>query len=248
MEEVCSINRQTSMINMADISKTDNLCEEWKPNKYKYRKTANIKRLLFPLTTEMKLGQLLIDTESIKYITPAKAAQEITDIIAHSVGNTQNSAHLKTMTITDITAGVGGNVLNFAKYFFKVNAIEIDPIRYNFLVNNARVYNFNNIQFYYGDSIDILLNKRYIEQDIIFFDPPWGGPNYKYHKSLRLCFDNVPIEELAEKILNRNHANMLVIKLPINYDFSYMVEVLSKFSITKVVLKKMVIVIIRPIQ
>ena len=46
-----------------------------------------------------------------------------------------------------------------------------------------KLFNRDNI-FFYNDSFISLIDK--IKQDIIFIDPPWGGPNYKEIKKLRI--------------------------------------------------------------
>ncbi|MEM0354050.1 MAG: hypothetical protein QXW79_00575 [Thermoplasmata archaeon] len=76
------------------------------------------------------------------------------------------------LVIMDMTSGIGGNVLNFAKYFKYVDAIEIDKIRYIFLNNNVQVYGFNNINCYYDDSVYFIVENDYLVQNIVFIDPP----------------------------------------------------------------------------
>ena len=84
--------------------------------------------------------------------------------------------NLNNLIITDATAGIGGNTISFANNFFKVNAIEINKKRFDFLKNNINVYNFNNVEIINNDYIKIM---KTLKQDIVFIDPPWGGRNYK---------------------------------------------------------------------
>ena len=44
--------------------------------------------------------------------------------------------HPSTQLITDATAGIGGNVINFSKHFAHVNSIEINNIHYEVIKNN----------------------------------------------------------------------------------------------------------------
>ena len=83
--------------------------------------------------------------------------------------------------IVDYTAGVGGNVLSFCKYFKEVVGIEKDTSRYNLLALNLSSYQFNNLKLYNNSCLEFLDN----EYDVIFFDPPWGGYQYKKHKELK---------------------------------------------------------------
>lgn len=232
----------------------------------------DIKKLIFPPTDIYKLSQIMIDEESYKYITFFTTAQEITNIIMNNLHDfpaphfISNRSWLKKkiehklskLVITDMTAGVGGNVLNFAKYFRYVNAIEIDTRKYKCLVNNINIYEFKNVNYYNTDSYDFLINKDNINQDIIFFDPPWGGKKYKFYNNIRLIFDNTlyiknqkydadiyeySIEQVIIKILEK--VKMVVLKLPNNYDFLYFNKMLNKYRISKFNLEKMTIIIIK---
>ena len=85
--------------------------------------------------------------------------------------------------ITDATAGVGGDTINFAKYFKYVNAVEIDPDTFQRLNNNIRSFGLRNIYTYLGNYIK--LYKNFI-QDLIYIDFPWGGTAYKYKQEVQL--------------------------------------------------------------
>ncbi len=130
----------------------------------------------------MKINKIMIDTESIKYITFNTSAQEITNIIINSMNDfpcpldkeldnwisINNQDRVKHLIITEMTAGVGGNVLNFAKFFKFVNAIEINKIRYDYLKSNVKLYEYENVNFYNDNSVDLLINQNNIIQDIVF--------------------------------------------------------------------------------
>ena len=232
-----------------------------------YRNVLSLKRLIFPPIADDKLCQLLIDDESIKFITFASSAQEITNIIMNNLSDfpcpDSNNAEkwkekplnrkMKHLVISDMTAGVGGNVLNFANYFKYVNAIEIDNIRYNYLNKNIKLYNHNNVNCYNADSLNLLVEKDDIAQDIIFFDPPWGGKNYKSYSTLRLLFGEYSIENVCKILFqrpppSRSHNKMIIMKLPNNYDFDYMMEELKEYRCSKIQLERMTIVIIKNYQ
>lgn len=219
----------------------------------------NIRKIIFPKIAVNKLKHLMIDEESIKYVTFAETAQEITNLIMNNLSdfpcpidknpitwkNKLFFKKMKKIIITDMTAGIGGNVLNFAMYFKNVNAIEIDPKRYISLVKNVSVYNYQNITTINADAIDILINNDAMIQDIVFFDPPWGGKNYKYFNNLRLKMGDYSIEQICIKLLEKIHNKILVLKLPINYDFEYFNSELINFRIFKYSLDKMTIIIIK---
>lgn len=223
------------------------------------RNTISLKRIMFPPISEDKIPKLMIDDESIRYITFNSSAQEITNIIMNSLSDfpcpqpylkkkwhTKSlNKKMKYLVITEMTAGVGGNVLNFAKYFKYVNAIEINSVRYNYLNNNIKLYEHDNINSYNDNSINLLIEKDDIVQDIIFFDPPWGGKNYKLFSKLRLKFEHFSIETLCCMLFQRDRNKMIIIKLPKNYDFDYLINELRDYRISKFILDRMSIVIVK---
>jgi predicted RNA methylase len=168
----------------------------------RYRNMRNLKKMIFPPIEEHKINFLMIDEESISYITFANSAQEITNVIMNNLydfpapQSTESvtwdaltpDKKMKELVITDMTAGVGGNVLNFACCFKYVNAVEIEKIRYDYLKKNIGVYEHLNVNCYNGDSVKFLIEGDSLIQDIVFFDPPWGGKDYKLHTNLRLLF------------------------------------------------------------
>lgn len=202
----------------------------------------NIKKIVFPKIDDTKVQSLLIDNDSLMYITYPESAQEITNLIIKQLPETKN---VKDCVITDITAGVGGNVLNFSLIFNYVNAIEIDKIRYEYLKNNIKIYNYLNINCYHSDFTQLLFESDNLKQDIIFFDPPWGGRSYKSHEKIRLNINLLGIEDIVIKFFENNCASIIVIKLPKNYDFEYFNEKLNTYKCINNILSKMSIMIIK---
>ena len=258
---------QTSIVLSHDnsINKNNlvkNLFENKICNKYiisrNNRNIFKIKKLIFPPIDNHKLTNILIDDESFKFITFHNIAQEITDIIMVNLTdfpcptadiefwkNKLLKERMKELVITEMTAGVGGNVLNFAKYFKYVNAIEINELRYKYLNNNIKIYQYDNVNCYHSDALILLLDHDDLNQDIIFFDPPWGGKDYKLYNNLKLTFNNSPIENICKKLLMRKTNKMLVLKLPNNYDFLFFENELCMYRISRHKLYKMTIVIVK---
>lgn len=83
---------------------------------------------------------------------------------------------LNTLIITEANGCIGGNTWIFAKKCKYVNVIELNKIHYEILKYNMSLLKFKNINFIKGNCIDYIYD---LKQDIIFFDPPWGGVNYK---------------------------------------------------------------------
>ena len=59
-------------------------------------------------------------------------------------------------------------------------SIEKNEIHYNLLKNNIEILNIDNIKLINDDFINYInLNNINEKYDLLFIDPPWGGPNYK---------------------------------------------------------------------
>lgn len=236
-----------------------NICLQNTRTPRKSQKSKALRKLLFPPISDEKIYQLSIDDDSIKYITFPSCAQEISNIIMNNLmdfpcpdkeidpkwNEKSLDKRMSRLVITEMTAGVGGNVLNFANYFKFVNAIEIDIIRYNYLKKNVALYNFVNVNCYHDNAIKILVENDELVQDIIFVDPPWGGKDYKLHHNLRLSFGDYSIESLCKMLFQKAHNKMIVLKLPNNYDFDYLNSELINYRVSKVSLEKMTIIVIK---
>jgi 16S rRNA G966 N2-methylase RsmD len=194
---------------------------------------------IFPKNTNY--NKLLIDNESIYYISIREVADEISNIILKNIGPYDS----KDLIIVDATAGVGGNTLSFANYFKSVISIEINDLRYEYLKNNIEVYGFRNIVSINGDSIGIINDINNI--DIIFFDPPWGGSEYKKMDNIRLCISQISLEEICCNLIKNvsGQIKMIVIKLPFNYDIVYFCKYFDQNYVNIYKLKKMMLIIIK---
>jgi len=165
--------------------------------------------ILFPYTKYY--NKLLYDDEGIWSITLPYDANKISYIIRNELN--------KNSIIIDATCGLGGNIISLSKYFKKVIGIEINKNRFIMLLNNIFIYNINNIYLINDDFINIINNSKYIYHGI-FIDPPWGGPNYKLQKKIRLKLSNNNIIDIIRLVKNINPIVKIFIKLPYNYDFT----------------------------
>ena len=126
--------------------------------------------------------------------------------------------------IVDANANIGGSTIVLAHYFNKIKSIEIETERYLFLKHNIQVYNLKNVE-----TLNIDYNNYERNNDeIVFFDPPWGGIFYKIEKNLELYLGSVNIK----KYLIQN----TIIKVPYNYNLKgiknkYIVEKLKGFML-----------------
>ena len=127
----------------------------------------------------------------------------------------------KKPTVTDANANAGGNSIGFARSgdFKSVNSIELNPETCDMLSHNIKEYGLDKkVKVICGDSIELLTNGE-VKQDIIFFDPPWGGVGYKKHKTMPLYLSNKNMVDIINSM--KGKAKMIVYKIPRNYDFAY---------------------------
>ena len=126
----------------------------------------------------------------------------------------------KSLNIIDCTAGIGGDAISFSKYFSNVLAIEKNKVHFDILKNNVEALNIENIILENNDFIKkinkIKSNNKY---NLLFIDPPWGGPNYKNLKNVELSIhDDKDNKLLLKDIINSyyNYYNYIILKSPKN--------------------------------
>jgi tRNA/tmRNA/rRNA uracil-C5-methylase (TrmA/RlmC/RlmD family) len=163
---------------------------------------------IFPKEKNIDMTKLLTTTEGVYSVSKNRSAKKLMKII-YKCFKTYD------ITITDACSNVGSDTLMLAKYFTAVNAIELDKTNYNALENNVNVYNYKNIKLINGSNLKELQN---LKQDVIYADPPWGGPSYKNYAQLKLYFDKV---ELADFFIRyKNNAKIHIYKVPYNYNIN----------------------------
>lgn len=210
------------------MSKQNNSCydkyikckSKYKNLKNKYLQTTkidyitkintNILKNRFPYKKGLDFTKLQV-TESSKYsMSTNKSSKLLVNIIKKYFPKN------KDITITDGTSNVGSDTVMLAMNFKKVNAIELSDITCKALIHNIKEYKQDNVKVFCGNIIDVIKETK---QDVIYVDPPWGGPKYKYHSKLKLFLDNIEISEFYR--LNKFRAKLFIFRVPINYDFIY---------------------------
>ncbi|EGZ24954.1 hypothetical protein PHYSODRAFT_554948 [Phytophthora sojae] len=133
------------------------------------------------------------------------------------------------LVVTDGTACVGGNVLSFCDFFTHVNAIENDSTRVQMLRHNLQVLKKTNARCIHANYLDVMLE---LQQDVVFLDPPWGGPEYKDLEKVDLFLGGLPLHEICARL--QGSAKCIVLKVPSNFDG----EKFSKLVPGKVVIRR----------
>jgi 16S rRNA G966 N2-methylase RsmD len=153
---------------------------------------------------------LQYDTEGLWSITLPTEADIISNIIKIESGSN--------IYIFDGNAGLGGNTISFAKNFMYVTSIELNTNRFNLLKNNINVYGFQNVNLINGNCLNYIDG----EHAAYFFDPPWGGPDYKLNNKTNIKLGNNNLIDIINKIkiARYNKPVKVFIKLPNNYDLT----------------------------
>ena len=137
--------------------------------------------------------------------------------------------------LTDATANVGGNSIGFGLSgdFKSVNSIELNPETCKMLSHNVKQYGLDKkdkVKVTCGDSIELLTTGG-VKQDIIFFDPPWGGVGYKKHKTMPLYLSDKNMVDIINSM--KGKAGMIVYKIPMmKPNIVPNIDVLALFGLT----------------
>ncbi|TQD23874.1 methyltransferase domain-containing protein [Methanolobus vulcani] len=102
--------------------------------------------------------EMISDKDGIRFATPEPVAE-------------YRAKRLQCKTIADISCGIGGQALFFAKYCDFVYAIEIDPKKIAFAKKNARIMGVDNIEFIVGDALSPEVIGKLPHLDVVFSDP-----------------------------------------------------------------------------
>jgi 16S rRNA G966 N2-methylase RsmD len=174
--------------------------------------------------------KILIDDVGKYSITLPDKTKIITNLISKYLNS-------KDIIVTDAMACIGGDTLSFSKEFKSVNAIELDKTRFEYLKHNMNLFDCTNITFYNDDYLKLI---NTIKQDVIYIDPPWGGPDYKTKKNIKIKIGDKKLEEICDEIIEKKLCKLLVLKLPYNYDLAE----LKFHELKMVVLSKIIIITI----
>jgi len=177
-------------------------------------------------TNETPTDGLMVLPDTLKWMFPeTDKPLYIVDASRYSVSSPRMSIQISEQIkhlvqipdihITDATAHVGGNTIGFATAFPHVNAVEISKTTYTALTHNIKAFDIENVKTYNESYLDI---QNDLKQDIVFFDPPWGGPEYKLNKVMMLYLDDIPIYEVVCRF--EVFPVLVILKCPYNLDFA----------------------------
>ena len=182
--------------------------------------------VLFPKKAGVDYSKLKMTPEGEYSITKRKDGEVL---LAHMKSMIKG---IKTKSITDLTGNVGGDTILFGLHFKDVKSIEMNPENFEALKNNVEVFGLKNVDVMQGDSTKVYVWKT----DVLYLDPPWGGPEYKTNKELDLYLGDERVDLFLDRILKQEtKPDYIFMKLPANYHFDRLKDLpvtkLKKFKI-----------------
>jgi predicted RNA methylase len=138
---------------------------------------------------------------------------ESEQITKHIIKFINNEIDFENCVLTDATACVGGDLVNFSNRVRHVNGVEINPENFSLLVENCSTFDCKNVTLMNADYLTIY-NK--IKQDIIYIDPVWGGVEYKLKNSIQLYVGDVALCDLVNTIRAEGISKYIFVKVPTN--------------------------------
>ena len=141
----------------------------------------------------------------------------------------------KKLVITDGTGGNVGDSIRFASYFKRVQTVEYNKDHCDIIKHNAKILDIKNMTVRCGSFLNVLDNSSegmYLQQDVIFLDPPWGGNAYRDTAEMILHLDDVPMNIIISTVLRNKQANCVFIKVPYNFDVRKFVRQAADVAVT----------------
>ncbi len=168
----------------------------------------------FDVDDQTVLSKLRFTDVSLYSTTPTNQAEYTAKLLL----NYYSTDDLKTKVLTDATACIGGNTWIFADYVKQVQANELSDLHFEILTHNLKVLKKNNVSL---TKENYLSNYLTLKQDIVFFDPPWGGSDYKSRDEMDIYLiapdkTRVSLDKIVNGLLSYQ-CETLVLKLPVNY-------------------------------
>ena len=126
--------------------------------------------------------------------------------------------------IIDANANVGCDSFFFELYSPGAHiALELCPDTYALLCLNIKAMD-SEVTAVNCNCVDYLRKEGAVRGAVVYFDPPWGGPDYHLQKRLplHLCNDageRVPIQNIVVRALD-DGAAAVVVKVPTNFDYA----------------------------
>lgn len=190
---------------------------------------------VFPHKDNIDYTKLKMTPEGLYSITRRRDGEKMIGFIQNKISD------ISKLSVTDATACVGGDTLLFSLYFKKIDSIEWKRDNIIVLRNNVDVFAATNVTIHEGDSTKIFNWKT----DVLYVDPPWGGPEYYKIPQLDLFIGTYRVDVWIEEILKReNRPRHIILKLPNNYNFSRLQFLPNIDKLNNYVIRRFVVVLL----
>ena len=148
---------------------------------------------------------------------------------------------LKKTSLIEASSCIGGNTWGFNTLIDNVTAVEIDDNNYTALVHNMKTIraNINTVK----DNFIKVKDTGY--WDIVFYDPPWGGVNYKNEPQVGYSYNGkfYDLDVLASKSFYPLPPKILMFRIPVkseinvtDYKYRDTIIFMDNFPIYKVII------------
>ncbi len=193
--------------------------------KYK-SKYLDIKKKLFPKKNNVDFDKLKITSTSTYSMSQPAFAEKITEIISHFLKKLGKTP--KESTISECCSNVGGDTISFATAFAHVNAVELGNKEYESLKNNVHQYRLEkNVSITNGDYLKVM---DQLSQDVVYLDPPWGGPGYTKYQTVDLFLSSTNVVDVVHKLITDKHVIFVAMKVPNNYNIPRLADKIKDTS------------------
>jgi tRNA1(Val) A37 N6-methylase TrmN6 len=132
----------------------------------------------------------------------------------------------KLKEIMDATANVGVDSIHFAANTdARVAAVELMKPEFEALKKNIEIFSYQKrvipIHMDIYKVVDKMIKTKKTV-DLMYFDPPWGGSNYKdkAEDSLMLTLSKKGVYDIVNKVFKNKIATYVVLKVPLNFAFT----------------------------
>lgn len=147
---------------------------------------------------------ILIDREGLYSVVPEKEGLLIAE-------------RAKGLSVLDAFGGVAGSSICFARAGKRVFNVEIDAGRQIMGRNNAGVYGVEKAITWLNKDIRDVVGS--VDAETVFFDPPWGGPDYYMREALFMHDFSIGDVNMQDLVAQSRCENVIM-RLPKNFAFA----------------------------
>lgn len=232
--------------NIKDVDITELLLERFEKENKDSKNESNTIALLtrsdiFPISNRnsntIPLYAINMTSVGLFSVTPLEVNKKMVLFIKEFVKANSHKLPNK-ITMFDGTSCVGADIINTLYNWNQLTTTqslpelyiigcELDDLNFESLRENIHLFGYqDNVDIYHKNSLTFL-NTYKKPLNIIYFDPPWGGINYKDKEKVDLVMkngnknsDNIDIFELVLQLLTRNDLELFLIILKLPYNFN----------------------------